>query len=202
MLQTADAANGRCCQRLQATPDASGAADRAVKLWERPATSDIDLAQYVRSGWIRLVGSEMVWRANDNLLRDQSFHVANMRQTTVLGVELSGALSSKKFAEELPLFLHAGNCPGAIALWNARPAEAADLSMREELLASLSAFAADDLLRKITWRGIWLTEQIEAILSSEAMLNPAVSLGMLRLSTQRGGRAHHADRRPALERAT
>jgi hypothetical protein len=52
------------------------------------------------------------------------------------------------------------------------------------LLAALSATAADDLFSNTTWRGIRLTEQLQPMLTSEAMLDPAVSLGMLRLGTQ------------------
>jgi tetratricopeptide (TPR) repeat protein len=52
------------------------------------------------------------------------------------------------------------------------------------LLAALSTSAADDLFLDTRWRGLWLTEQMQSIITSEAMLDPAVSLGMLRLVTQ------------------
>jgi hypothetical protein len=78
----------------------------------------------------------------------------------------------------------ARSLPEAIAIWNATSAEGADLPTREILLAALSASAADDLFLNTTWRGIWLTEQIQSMITSEAMLDPAVSLCMLRLDTQ------------------
>ena len=52
------------------------------------------------------------------------------------------------------------------------------------LLIALSTCAADDLFLNTRWRGLWLTEQIQAIITSEAMADPAVSLAMLRLYTQ------------------
>ena len=142
------------------------------------------MAEYLRSRWIRLVGSEMVWEVNDNLLRDRSFDVVNLRGTTLLGIERSGSVGSQKLSEELSLLLRAGNFPEAIAIWNATSAEAADSPIRRMLLAALSASAADDLFSDTRWRGLWLTEQMQSMITSEAMLDPAVSLGMLRLDTQ------------------
>ena len=63
---------------------ASGSRDKTVKLWEGPGTSEIDLAEYLRSRWIRLAGSEIFWEANENLLHDRSFDVVNLRGTTLL----------------------------------------------------------------------------------------------------------------------
>src|SRR5208282_4482411 len=163
---------------------ASGSRDKTVKLWEAPSTFEIDLAEYLRSRWMRFAGNEVAWESNDNLLRDRSFDVVNLRGTTLLGIERSGSVGSQKLAEELSLFLHAGNFPEAIAIWKAAPAGVAGLPIRQMLLAALSASAADDLFSNTTWRGIWLTEQIQSIITSEAMLDPAVSLGMLRLDTQ------------------
>jgi uncharacterized protein with WD repeat len=37
---------------------ASSSIDHTVKIWEGPGSSEIDLAEYLRSRWIRLVGSE------------------------------------------------------------------------------------------------------------------------------------------------
>ena len=82
------------------------------------------------------------------------------------------------------LLLRAGNFPEAIAIWNATSAEAADSPTREMLLAALSASAADELLSNTRWRALWLTEQMQSIITSEAMLDPAVSLGILHLDTQ------------------
>jgi hypothetical protein len=142
------------------------------------------LAEYLRSRWIRLVGSEIAWAVNENLLRDRSFDVVNLRGKTLLGVERDGSVGTQKLAEELYLLLRAGNFPEAIAIWKANSTEAADSPIRKMLLATLSASAADDLFSNNIWRGLWLTEQIESMLTSEAMRDPAVSLGMLRLGTQ------------------
>ena len=163
---------------------ASGSLDKKVKLWEGMVTSEIDLAEYLRSRWIRLVGSEMVWEANENLLHDRSFDVVNLRGTTLLGIERSGLVGSPKLAKELSLFLRTGNFPEAVAIWNATSAEGANSPIREMLLGAFSATAADDLFSNITWRGLWLTEQIQSMITPEAMLDPAISLGMLRLDTQ------------------
>ena len=102
----------------------------------------------------------------------------------MLGIESSGSVGSQKLTEELSLFLHAGNFPQAIAIWNATSAEAAESPIRRMLLAALSASAADDLFLHTRWRGLWLIEQMQSMITSEAMLDPAVSLGMLRLVTQ------------------
>jgi hypothetical protein len=163
---------------------ASGAGDKKVKLWETPPTFEIDLAEYLRSSWIRFVGSEVVWEANDNLLHDRSFDVVNLRGTTLPGIERSGSVGSQKLAEEVSLFLHAGNFPEAIAIWKAAPAGVADLTIRQRLLAALAASAADDLFQDTRWRGLWLTEEMQSIVTSEAMLDPAVSIGILGLDTQ------------------
>jgi WD40 repeat protein len=193
-----EVATGRLLARLEGhlstvwsvawSPDgktlASSSSDHTVKLWEGPGPSEIDLAEYLRSRWLRLVGSKMVWGMNENLLSDRSFNVVNLRGTTLLGIERSSAVGPQKLSEELCLLLRTGNCAEAIAIWNGRSAETADLPIREMLLAALSATAADDLFSNTTWRGIRLTEQLQPILTSEAMLDPAVSLGMLRLGTQ------------------
>jgi hypothetical protein len=163
---------------------ASGAGDKKVKLWETPPTFEIDLAEYLRSSWIRFVGSEVVWEANDNLLHDRSFDVVNLRGTTLPGIERSGSVGSQKLAEEVSLFLHAGNFAEAIAIWKAAPAGVADLPIRQRLLAALAASAADDLFQDTRWRGLWLTEEMQSIVTSEAMLDPAVSIGILDLDTQ------------------
>src|SRR5271165_4292311 len=163
---------------------ASGSRDKTVKLWEAPSTFEIDLAEYLRSRWIRFAGSEVAWESNDNLLRDRSFDVVNLRGTTLLGIERSGSVGSQKLTEELSLLLRAGNFPEAIAIWKATSTEAAVLPIRRMLLAALSASAADDLFLKTRWRGLWLTEQMQSMITAEAMLDPAVSLGMLRLDTQ------------------
>jgi WD domain, G-beta repeat len=165
---------------------ASASGDKTVKLWEAPSIFEIDLAEYLHSRWMRLAGSEseMVWEVNDNLSRDRSFEVVNLPRTTLLGIERSGSVRSEKLPEELFLLLRANNCPEAIAIWKATSAEAADSTIRRMLLAALSASAADDLFSKTRWRGLWLTEQIQSMITSEAMLDPAVSLGMLRLDTQ------------------
>jgi hypothetical protein len=163
---------------------ASGSFDKTVKLWEEPSNFEIDLAEYLRSRWIRLVGSEMFWGVNENLFRDRSFDVINQRGTTLLSIERSGLVGSQKLREELSLLLRAGSFSEAIAIWKATSAEAADSPIRCMLLADLSVSAANDLLTKAPWRGLWLTEQIQSMITSEAMLDPAVSLGMLRLDTQ------------------
>src|SRR5271166_4934539 len=165
---------------------ASGSADKTVKIWEAPSIFEIDLAEYLHSRWIRLSSSEseMVWEVNENLSRDRSFDVVPSRMTTLLGIERSGSVDSQKLPEKLSLLLRVGNFPEAIAIWNATSAEAADSPIREMLLAALSASAADDLFLKTRWRGLWLTEQMQSMITSEAMLDPAVSLGMLRLDTQ------------------
>jgi WD40 repeat protein len=163
---------------------ASGSLDHTVKLWEAPGALKIDLAEYLRSRWIRLAGSEMVWEANENLLHDRSFDVVNLRGTTLLGIERSGSVGSQKLAEQLSLFLRAGSFPEAVAIWNATSEKAADSPSRRMLLAALSATAADDLFSNTTWRGLWLTEQMQSMITSESMLDPAVSLGMLRLDIQ------------------
>jgi hypothetical protein len=163
---------------------ASGSDDQTVKFWDASSTPEIDFAEYLRSRWIRLVGSEVVWEANDNLLRDRSFEVVNLRGTTLLGLERGGLSGSEKLSEALSLLLHAGNFSEAIAIWKAAPEESTDLSNRKILLAALSTSAADDLFSKTTWRGLALTEQIQSIMTSAAMVDPAVSLGMLRLDTQ------------------
>jgi len=163
---------------------ASGSADKTVRLWEGPVTSQIDLAEYLHSRWIRLVGSDVVWEPNDNLLHDRSFEVVNPQGETLLGVERSVSVGSQKLPEELALFLRAGNCPEAIAIWKDTPTDAADSPIRRMLLVALSASAADDLFSKTNWRGLWLTEQMQSMITSKEMLDPAVSLGMLRLDTQ------------------
>jgi WD40 repeat protein/class 3 adenylate cyclase len=163
---------------------ASCSIDHTVKLWEGPKPPEIDLAEYLRSRWIRFAGSEVVWELNENLLSDRSFDVLNPRETTLLGIDRGGLGRPQKLREELCLLLRSGNCPEAIAIWNAASREAADLPIREMLLAALSASAADDLFLNTTWRGIWLTEQIQSMITPEAMLDPAVSLCTLRLDTQ------------------
>src|SRR4029077_11029300 len=62
--------------------------------------------------------------------------------------------------------------------------EAADSPIRRILLAALSASVADELLTDTQWRALWLTEQMQSMITPEAMLDPAVSLGMLHLDTQ------------------
>jgi hypothetical protein len=86
--------------------------------------------------------------------------------------------------QQLSLLLGVGNFPEAIAIWKATSLESADSPIRETLLAALSASAADDLFSKTRWRGLWLTEQMQPMITSEAMFDPPVSLGMLRLDTQ------------------
>jgi hypothetical protein len=195
-----DAATGHLLATLQGhtdrvesvawSPDgttlASGSDDQTVKFWEVPSISEseIDLAEYLRSRWIRLVGSEVIWEANDNLLRDRPFGVINPRGKTLLGIERSGSVGSQKLSEALSLLLYAGNYPEAIAIWKAASAGFTDLSNRKILLAALSSYAADDLFSHTDWRAFWLTEQIQTMITPESMLDPAVSLGMLRLSTQ------------------
>jgi len=163
---------------------ASASDDKTVKLWEGSSTSEIDLAEYLHSRWIRLVGSEVVWEANDNLLHDRSFEVFNLRGAILLGIERNSTVGAQKLAAELSLLLRAGNLPEAIAIWKDTSAETADSPIRRMLLTDLSAAAADDLFSKTRWRGLWLTEQMQSMITSEAMLDPAVSLGMLRLDTQ------------------
>ena len=163
---------------------ASGSDDKTVKLWEASSFPRIDFAAYLRSRWFRLVGSEVVWEPNANLLQDRSFDVVNLQETTLLGLERSGLSGSQKLREQLSLLLRAGNLPGALAIWKGAPAEAADSPIRRMLLAALSASAADDLLSNSRWRALWLTEQIQSMITSEAILDQAVSLGMLRLDTQ------------------
>jgi hypothetical protein len=163
---------------------ASGSEDRTVKLWETSGIPEIDLAEYLRSGWIRFVGSEMVWESNENLLRERSYNVVNLRGATLLDIERSGLVGSQKLPQELSLLLRAGNFPEAIAIENAKSVEAADSPTRRMLLVALSASAADDLLSNTRWQVLWLTEQIQSMITSEAMLDPAVSLGMLCLATQ------------------
>jgi hypothetical protein len=163
---------------------ASGSVDQKVKLWEAPSISEIDFAEYLRSRWVRFLGSEMVWEVNDNLLRDRKFETVNLRGASLLGIEHSSAVGSHKLPEELSLLLRAGNLPEAIAIWKATSAETEDSPIRRMLLAALSASAADDLFSEIRWRGLWLTEQMQSMITSGAMLDPAVSLGMLRLATQ------------------
>jgi WD40 repeat protein len=158
--------------------------DHTVELWEAPSVFEIDLAEYLRSRWIRLVASEVDWKPNGHLLRDQSFQVVNLRGATLLSIERSGLSGSQKLREQLSLLLRAGNLPEAVAIWKATPAEAADPAIRRLLLADLSVSASDDLLSNTSWRALWLTEQIQAIITPEAMLDPAVSLGMLRLGTR------------------
>jgi hypothetical protein len=98
---------------------ASGSTYHTMKLWEGPGTSEIDLAEYLRSRWIRLAGSEIFWEANENLLHDRSFEVANVRGTTLLGIERSSLSGSQKLREQLSLLLRADNFPEAIAIWRA-----------------------------------------------------------------------------------
>jgi len=163
---------------------ASGSYDKTVKLWEASSTPGIDFAEYLHSRWVRFVGSEVVWEPNDNLFRDRSFEVVKLRATTLPSIECSGLSGSQKLREQLSLLLRAGNFPEAIAIWKAASAESTNLSNRKILLAALSASAADDLLSNTRWRGLWLSEQMQSIITSEAILDPAVSLGMLRLDTQ------------------
>jgi hypothetical protein len=163
---------------------ASGSVDRTVKLWDASTIPEIDFAEYLRARWVRYVGSEVVWEPNDDLLRDRSFEVVNLRGTTLLGVERSGLSGSQKLREKLSLLLRAGNLPGAVAIWKAAPAESADSATLRLLLAAVSVSAANDLFLNTHWRGLWLTEQMQPIITSQAMLDPAVSIGMLRLSTQ------------------
>jgi hypothetical protein len=162
---------------------ASGSADQTVQLWDA-SICEINLAEYLHSPWVRLVGSEIVWELNDNLLRDRSFEVVNLRATTLLGIERSGLSGSQKLPERLSLLLRAGNFTEAVAIWKATSAESADSPIRRMLLAALSASAADDLFLNTHWRGLWLTEQMQSMITPEAMVDPAVSLATLRLGTQ------------------
>jgi hypothetical protein len=155
-----------------------------VKLWDASSTPGIDFAEYLRSRWVRLVGSEMLCEPTDSLFRDRPFVVVNLPETPLLGIEHSGRVGSQKLPKELSFLLRAGNLVEAIALWKATPARVADLPTLRLLLAALSVSAADDLLSKTWWRGLWLTEQTQSMITSEAMVDPAVSLGMLRLATQ------------------
>jgi WD40 repeat protein/class 3 adenylate cyclase len=163
---------------------ASCSIDHTVKFWDRPDPSEFDLAEYLRSRWIRLAGSEVVWEMNENLLTDRSFGLINLPQATLLGIERARSVRSQKLSEELCLLLRADNCPEAIRIWNTAPPEALDLATREMLLTALLASAANDLSSSITWRGLWLTEQVQSMITPDAMLDPAVSLGMLQLDTQ------------------
>jgi hypothetical protein len=126
----------------------------------------------------------MVWEVNDNLLCDRKFGIVGLAGTTLLGIERSGSGGPQKLPEELSLLLRVGNFPEAIAIWKTTSAEAADSPIRRMLLAAISASAADDLFLKTQWRALWLTEQMQSMITSEAMLDPAVSLGLLRLDTQ------------------
>jgi hypothetical protein len=121
---------------------------------------------------------------NENLLHERSFDVVNLRGTTLLGIERGGSFGSQKLRQQLSLLLRVGNFPEAIAIWKTTSAEAADSPIREMLIAALSAFAADDLILNTRWRGLWLTEQTKGMITPEAMLDPAVSLGILLLDTQ------------------
>ena len=142
------------------------------------------MAEYLRSRWFRVLGSEVVWEPNDNLLCDRAFDVVNLPEATLLSAERSDLSSSEKLSEELTLLLRAGNVSEAIAIWKDASAETADSPMRRMLLAALSASAVDDLYFNTRWRGLWLTEQMQSMMTSEAMLDPAVSLGTLRLGVE------------------
>ncbi|MBV9491174.1 MAG: WD40 repeat domain-containing protein [Verrucomicrobia bacterium] len=163
---------------------ASGAVDRTIRLWEAPFTPEIDLAQYLHAHWIRLAGSDVVWESNTDLLRDQSFDVVNLRGPTLLRVERSGLAGSKQLAEELRLLLRAANFAEALAIWKAAPAPPENSPLHRMLLATLSVSAADDVSARISWRGLWLTETVQSLVTAQTMQDPAVSLAMLRLSTQ------------------
>jgi WD40 repeat protein len=164
---------------------ASGAEDRTVRLWEASALPEIELAEYLRSRWVRLVGSEMVWEINtDNLLHDRKFEPVNLRGANLLSIERNGLPGSEKLRQELSLLLRAANYSSAVAVWNAALPNSADQSARRLFLTGLCAVAADDLASATRWRGLWLVRQIQSILTPEAMADPAVSLTMLRLSTQ------------------
>jgi WD40 repeat protein len=105
-----DAATGKLLSTLQGHTDAvysvawssdgktlaSANGDRTVKLWEASSTFEIDLAEYLSSRWIRLVGSEIVWEVNGNLLRDRAFDVVNLRGTTLLGMNAAVQSTRKK----------------------------------------------------------------------------------------------------------
>jgi WD40 repeat protein len=157
---------------------ASGSDDKTVKLWQAVPPAEINFAEYVRSGWVRFVGSEMVLEeTNDNLLGDRQFGVW-------LGLERSSLASSQNLEEEVSLLLRAGNLQGAILVWNDVPSGSASLQARRMLLENLCASAADDLPFAARWHALWLSQRIQSILTPEAMIDPAVSAAMLRLESQ------------------
>jgi hypothetical protein len=112
------------------------------------STFEINFAEYLRSRWVRVVGSEVVWEPNDDLLRDRSFNVVNLRGTTLLVVERSGLSGSLKRREQLSLLLRAGNFPEAIAVWKAAASEGANLPIRRMLLVEACTPDRIPLLQK------------------------------------------------------
>ena len=164
--------------------------DRTVESWEARLISRsiwlniCVLAGYGSSVANRLGTKRRPVRDPTKPAKSASFEVVNLRGATLLGIERSSLSGAQKLREQLSLLLHAGNLPGAVGIWKATPREAADPANRRLLLAALSVSAADDLLSNTTWRALWLTEQIQAIIKPDAMLDPAVSLAMLRLGTR------------------
>lgn len=82
------------------------------------------------------------------------------------------------------MLLRSAKYSNAVEVWNAALPKAADLSARCLLLASLCASAADDLSFNVQWRGLWLTQQVQLVLTPKAMADAAVSLATLRLATK------------------
>ena len=142
-----------------------------------------NLAEYVRSGWVRLDGGALRWDATSrNLLQERRFPVINVPPGTLLASYVMPETKSG-LAERLVALFRARSVASAVAVWRAKAAEVGpDARERETFLAAACALAATDLEEGTTWRGIELTSALTAALTPESVKAPAVSLACLNLA--------------------
>ena len=164
---------------------ASGSVDKTVRLWEAETDRGLDLAEYLRGGWVELRGNQLAWQnVSDNLIRDRTFPVINTRSDTLIGLRAAELRNADARGDDLVILLRADNFPSAASLWSVRAAETPnDATLRKVFLAAACARATDDLKNDRRWRGLWLTSQLTSALTSEALAEPPVSLGALELAT-------------------
>jgi hypothetical protein len=163
---------------------ASGSWDKTVKLWEAETDLRLDLAEYLSGGWVELQGNELAWHVNDNITRDRAFPVINTRPDTLIGLRAAEGRNADARGEDLVMLLRADNFPSAVSVWSVRDRETPkDAALRKVFLAAACARATDDLKNDRRWRGLWLISQLTPELTSEALGDPAVSLGALELAT-------------------
>jgi hypothetical protein len=163
---------------------ASGSDHKTVKLWETKKDRGLDLAEYLKGSWVELRGNELAWQnASDSLMRDRTFPIINTGSDTLIGLRAAEVRNADARGDDLLILLSADNFPSAVSMWSARAAETPNgAALCKVFLAAACARATDDLKNDRRWRGLWLTSQLTSTFTSEALAEPAVSLGALELA--------------------